>query len=146
MDHADDGNWQTAITAVEEAANAAFLERDLARLDRLFSDELLVNSPINRINDKKTLLELLGSGTIGHVYSKFEHELIRRDGDLVIVMGRDEVKNSASEPTLRRRFTNIWRKESSGWRLFVRHANVIAAPAQEAERSGDATHASSHSR
>jgi ketosteroid isomerase-like protein len=41
-------------------------------------------------------------------------------------MGSDTVKNSASEPTLRRRFTNIWRKEGDRWRLYVRHANVIA--------------------
>jgi hypothetical protein len=34
--------WQAELVAVEEAANTAFLERDLARLDQLFSEELLV--------------------------------------------------------------------------------------------------------
>jgi ketosteroid isomerase-like protein len=123
---AEDAAWKTDIAAVEQAANTAFLERDLEQLDALFSDELLVNSPINRINDKKKLLELLGSGAIGHVSSSFRHELMRRDGDLVIVMGADEVRNSAAEPTLHRRFTNIWRKEGDRWRLYIRHANVIA--------------------
>ena len=123
MQNAD---WQADIVAVEEAANTAFLERDLARLDELFSDELLVNSPINIVNTKPKLLELLGAGVIGHVSSAFKHELIRRDGDLVIVMGSDTVKETASEPSLRRRFTNIWRKEGDRWRLYIRHANVIA--------------------
>ena len=122
MQNAD---WQTEIVAVEDAANTAFLNRDLARLDQLFSDELLVNSPINIINNKPKFLELLGAGVIGHVSSSYKHELIRRDGDLVIVMGSDTVKNSPSEPTLRRRFTNIWRREGDCWRLYIRHANVI---------------------
>src|SRR5438105_9742524 len=97
MQNAD---WQTEIVAVEEAANTAFLNRDLARLDQLFSDELLVNSPINIINNKPKLIELLGAG--------------------VIVMGSDTVKSSPSEPTLRRRFTNIWRREGDCWRLYIR--------------------------
>ena len=121
-----DGNWQAEILAVEERANAAFLNRDLAQLEQLFSDELLVNSPINRVNDKKKLLELLGSGAIGHVSSTIRHELIRRDGDLVVVMGSDAVQDSPSAPVLQRRFTNIWRKEGDRWRLYIRHANVIA--------------------
>jgi hypothetical protein len=111
---------------VEEAANAAFLNRDFGRLDELFSDELLVNSPINIVNTKSKLLELLNTGVIGHVSSEFKHELIRRDGDLVIVMGSDTVKNSHTEPPLRRRFTNNWRREGERWRLYVRHANVVA--------------------
>jgi hypothetical protein len=36
------------------------------------------------------------------------------------------VQNSAQEPVLDRRFTNIWRREGDRWRLWVRHANVIA--------------------
>jgi len=46
-------NWQSEIASVEHDANRAFLDRDLARLDELFSDDLVVNSPINLINDKK---------------------------------------------------------------------------------------------
>jgi ketosteroid isomerase-like protein len=121
--HAD---WQAEIASLEDDANEAFLSRDLERLDELFSDELLVNSPVNRINDKKTLLQLLGTGVIGHVSTTIRHELIRRAGDLVIVMGSDEVKNSPTEPMLRRRFTNVWRREGDRWRLYIRHANVIA--------------------
>jgi len=126
LDNVQETDWRAEIAAVEEEANEAFLRRDLEKLDQLFSDDLVVNSPINRINDKKKLFELLGSGVIGHVSSTFEHELIRRDGELVLVMGSDRVKNSASEPTLHRRFTNIWRKEDGRWRLYIRHANVIA--------------------
>ena len=122
---AEDLDWKADIVGLEHRANEAFLKCDLEQLDKLFSDDLLVNSPMNRVNDKSTLLSLLGAGVIRHVFSAFEHEVIRRSGDLVVVMGSDEVKDSPSGPTVRRRFTNIWRKEAGGWRLYIRHANVI---------------------
>jgi ketosteroid isomerase-like protein len=95
----------------------------------------VVNSPINVVNDKRKILDLLGSGVIGHVSSTIEHELVRRDGDFVVVMGADAVRNTDAEPMLRRRFTNVWRREGDRWRLYVRHANIVAdAPAASATR------------
>ena len=120
-------DWETEIAGLEHAANDAFVARDLARLDQLFSDDLVVNSPINVVNDKRKILDLLGRGIIGHVASTIEHELIRRDGDLVVVMGADAVQNNDAEPMLRRRFTNVWRREGDRWRLYLRHANIVAA-------------------
>jgi len=38
----------------------------LARLDQLFSDELIVNSAINSINDEQKVLQLLGAGPCVH--------------------------------------------------------------------------------
>jgi len=35
---------------LEQRSTEAFLERDLRQLDALFSDELLINSPIDRIH------------------------------------------------------------------------------------------------
>jgi ketosteroid isomerase-like protein len=121
-----DSSWQAQIDAAEHDANQAFLHRDLARLDELFSDDLLVNSPIHRVHDKRTILDLLGRGVIGHVESVIRHEVVRRDGDLVIVMGADAVRNAPGEPTLHRRVTNVWRREGARWRLYIRHANIIA--------------------
>jgi ketosteroid isomerase-like protein len=119
-------DWQREIDTLEAEANRAFLERDLPRLEQLFSDDLVVNSPINRVNDKRTVLDLLGRGIIGHVSSVLRHELMRRDGDLVIVMGADTVRNTPDEPTIDRRFTNVWRREDDRWRLYIRQATVIA--------------------
>jgi len=40
-------------------------------------------------------------------------------------MGSDTVQDTPEAPTLRRRFTNVWRREGDAWRLFARHANII---------------------
>ena len=120
--------WRDEIAAIEQEANEAFLRRDLSRLDELFSDALLVNSPFNRVTDKRKVLELLGGGVIGHVSSSYEHEIIRKDGDLVIVMGSDTVRDTESAPLIHRRITNIWRRESGTWRLYLRQATILNPP------------------
>jgi ketosteroid isomerase-like protein len=122
--------WQQQIIALEDEAARAFLARDISRLDQLFSDQLIINSPINRVNDKRKVLELLANGVIGHVHCELRHEVFRRDGDLIIVMGSDVVRNAPGDPALLRRVTNIWRKEGDDWKLYIRHATIVG-PSQE---------------
>jgi ketosteroid isomerase-like protein len=122
---ASDGDWRAEITALEHEANQAFLDHNVDRLEQLFSDDLVVNSPINRVNDKQKVLELLRNRVIGHVSCRLQPELIRRDGNLIVVMGSDVVQNTPAEPTLLRRVTNVWRNEEQGWRLYIRHATIV---------------------
>ena len=54
-------------------------------------------------------------------------------GDWVIIMGLETVNPISDAPSaglvagqvVKRRFTNIGKKEAGTWRLFARHANVI---------------------
>jgi hypothetical protein len=55
-------NWENDIQALEEEHCRAFVGRDYDRLEGLWSDNLIVNSPINRVHDKKRVLELLRAG------------------------------------------------------------------------------------
>jgi len=119
--------WQAEIETLEHEATRAFLARDVARLDQLWSDHLLVNSPINRVHDKRTVLDLLAKGVIVHCALETAPELITRDGDLVIVMGSDRVQDLPDAPVFQRRFTNVWRQEAGAWRLYLRHANIVHA-------------------
>jgi hypothetical protein len=60
-------------------------------------------------------------------------EFVRVDGEFAAVMGLETVVPRADAPSaglvagqvIRRRFTNIWKKEGDTWRLYWRHANVI---------------------
>jgi hypothetical protein len=91
----------------------------------MFADELIVNSPLNRVTDKRQVLDLLGRGVIGHS-SYVEHvEAIRRQGDLVTVMGSDVITDRPEEKPVRRRFTNVWRARGGRWELIIRHATVV---------------------
>jgi hypothetical protein len=48
-------SWGEDIRAREEENSVAFLAADLATLDRLWTDDFLVNSPLNLVNDKRRL-------------------------------------------------------------------------------------------
>ena len=119
------GDWQREIAELEAVSCRAFLEQDVARLREIFADELLVNSPINRVHDKTTVLELLAKGVIRHTGMNQHIERMVRSGDVVIVMGRDAVTNPPDDARVERRFTNVWRMADGSWRLVARQATVV---------------------
>ena len=90
--------WEQEVRAREEENRLAFLAADIVTLDRLWTEDFLVNSPINEVNDKRRTLALLETGRIRHTTMAVEIE---------------------------RRFTNLWRIEGGEWRCFARHANVV---------------------
>jgi ketosteroid isomerase-like protein len=116
--------WDQDIRAREDENRAAFLAADLAALDRLWTDDFLVNSPINVVNGKRQTLALLEAGRIRHTSMTAEIEHMARRGDVVVVMGSDRVTDPPEGTITHRRFTNLWRLEGGSWRCFARHANA----------------------
>ena len=128
VDRAEDGtDWRRQIAALQEEGRKAFLAANILRLRSIFSDELLVNSPIHRVHDQEKVLELLERGVIRHSSSVEHIEAMERRGNLVVVMGEDVVTDPPKHEPVRRRFTNVWRADGDSWRLVVRHATPIAA-------------------
>jgi ketosteroid isomerase-like protein len=119
--------WRRQITALQEEGRRAFLAADVSRLRQIFADDLLVNSPIHRVHDKSQVLDLLERGVVRHSSSVEHIETMKRQGDLVTVMGYDVVTDPPDEKPVRRRFTNVWRADGDSWRLIVRHATPMAS-------------------
>ena len=120
-------DWEQEIRTLEEQGRVAFLAGDTATLDAIDgTSRLLVNSPLNLVNDKAKVLDLLGKGLIRHTRDDVEIEHIARYGDVVAVMGRDTVDGPPSNTLTHRRFTNIWQLQNGAWRMIARHAQVIA--------------------
>ena len=118
----DSADWQRQIADLQEEGRKAFQARDIARLRQIFADELIVNSPIHRVHDKSTVLDLLERGVIQHTSSVEHIEAVKRLGDLVTVMGHDVVTNPPDDRPVHRRFTNVWRAHGDTWQLLIRHA------------------------
>jgi Domain of unknown function (DUF4440) len=118
-------DWEQEIRTLEEQGRVAFLAGDIPPLDAMWDDRLLVNSPLNIVNDKAKVLDLLGKGLIRHTRDDVQIEHIVRYGDIVVVMGGDTVDGPPSNVLTHRRFTNIWQLQDGSWRLIARHAQVI---------------------
>lgn len=122
---------EEAIRQLEEQERQAVLDGDTAALERLWSEEFIVNNPQNRVTaSRDDALTLVRRGLIRYAGFERRIEAIRFNDDLAIVMGAETVEPVGDAPragtVVERRFTNIWRKKESTWRMIARHANVIA--------------------
>ena len=118
--------WEQDIRALEEAGRVAFLAADTETLAAMWDDQLLVNSPLNIINDKARVLDLLKSGRIRHTFDEVVIEQVARYDDVVVVMGRDRVDGPPHGAVMDRRFTNVWQLQDGAWKMISRHAQIVA--------------------
>ncbi len=122
---------EATILVREEQNRVAALNRDYDALEDIWSEQLMVNNPGNQVAPNRDAVFAIFRSGVAH-YSSYETniESVRIDGDIAIVMGGETVMPIGNAPragqTVRRRFTNIWRNEAGTWRLWARHANVIA--------------------
>jgi len=121
--------WEREIRGLEEEARLAFLRADADTLTGLWADDFTVNSPLERVNEKGQVLDLLQAGLIRHTSCECEIEHISRHGDVVVVMGRDRVTDPPEGHVTRRRYTNIWQLQDGHWRTIARHAQVVSREA-----------------
>ena len=126
------------VRALDDQERVATRSRDLATMERLWSEQLTVNAPNNRVvvGRRAVLDTFVHSGIINFKTFDRQIEFIRADGRFVFIMGLETVTPLSDAPsaglvagrTITRRFTNIWKNEGGTWRLFARHANVIPSP------------------
>ena len=104
------------VRSLDDQERAAALERDVAALKRLWSEEFVVNAPNNQVvaGRRAVLDTFVASGVIN--FSRFDRdiEFIRADGPFVIIMGLETIQpfsdatgaGLAAGQTIHRRFTN----------------------------------------
>ena len=136
---------EDVIRQLEEQERQAVLQQDFAALERLWAEEFIVNNPQNQISPSRdAVLALVQRGLIRYAAFERRIESIRFNTDIAIVMGAETVEPVGDAPRaggkVERRFTNIWRRHETTWRMIARHANVIApAPGQSARGAMEAT-------
>lgn len=118
-------SWNDHVRQIEEECRLAFLAQDIDRLRQHWSDDLFVNSPMNRVNDRSQVLGLLERGVIRHESLEQHIEVISKHDDTIIVMGHDRVKNAPDGPVITRRFTNVWSLTDGALKLIARQATPI---------------------
>lgn len=130
-----DASAESVVSALDDQERLAALNRDVPELKRLWSEDFTVNAPNNRVvvGRQGNLDAFVRSGIINFTTFDRSIEFIRVDDPFAVIMGLETVVPKEDAPSVglvagqqvHRRFTNIWRKEGSTWRLYWRHANVI---------------------
>lgn len=122
----------TTVRSLDDQERTAALQHDGRALERLWSDNLVVNAPRNEVVvGKRAVLDIVLRNRLASFERRVEY--MRVDGDLAVIMGSETVRSLADVPAAglrdgqvtRRRFTNIWKREGGSWRLGIRHAHVV---------------------
>jgi hypothetical protein len=109
----------------------ALLQNDIATLNYLWSDDLVVTNPFNRFINKQQVIEMTESGTLAFTSYDRQIEYIRIYGETAVVAGNETVGWAGRLPltgqTSNLRFTGIWMIQEGQWKEVARHANLIVA-------------------
>jgi ketosteroid isomerase-like protein len=118
------------ITKLDNLEREAVIKADTGALLRLWSPDILINNPQNRISTRAQVLSRIRQGLLD--YTSFERTIEKLSiiGDIVVVMGQ-EVLHPARKAdyvgkTVTRRFTNVWMQQAGTWRLVARQATIVS--------------------
>lgn len=120
------------VMSVRAGIGPAMRAKDTAALEHIWSPEMKVNSPGNKVMDRATVLSLLQDDHIKYSAFKDVIESSSIFRDLVIFMGHEELTEAvgpdAGKPKIRR-YTDVWQRNATGsWMLIARQATYIATP------------------
>lgn len=114
----------------------------MTALRSLLSRDLVVSDPSNTIRHRDDLVDLFAGGQVAYreIDLRVDHvEALGRD--LAVVVGWEiTVPDALPEDTglgdtlgrpLRRRFTNVFRREGGAWRLLVKQSTITAVGGPE---------------
>ncbi len=120
------------VRAAQEAIGVAMRAKDVTALEKIWSPEMKVNSPGNKVMDRATVLALLQEGQIKYSAYSNTVEATSVFENMVIVMGHEDLTEAAGADAGKpktRRYTDVWRRAQGGpWMLIARQATYIAAP------------------
>lgn len=120
-----------AALAARARLDAAFAAQDVEAVAAASAADLVVNTPANRVARRETVIGFFKAGRMNYESADVTIEDLDARGDHVVIMGEEVVKPKETAPnagkTVRRRFTDVWRKESDGqWRLTIRQATITS--------------------
>ena len=118
------------VRLLDQAAAKAILERDEAAIDIYFAPNAVTNNPRSGLTyGNEGVKTLMRSGVIN--YASFERtiEHVELHGNTAVVMGNENFQMAAKDgkpgQIIKRRYTNIWMKSGSKWKIIARHANIV---------------------
>lgn len=117
--------------AARAKLDEAFAAQDIEAVSALSAQDLIVNTPANLVARREMVLAFFKAGRMNYESAEETIEAVDARENQVVVMGAEVVQPRVGAPnsgkTVRRRFTDVWRRDPDGkWRLTIRHATITS--------------------
>ena len=127
---ADDPNVSEVLAQRQRGIEAMMSGTMSADTER-YSSTFVANTPSNAVVPGEEMLKLFAAGTVSYQHVEMNIEYAGSHGpDMVVLMGEEIVVPGEGAPNagkrIRRRFTDVFRREGGEWRHDLRHANVVS--------------------
>lgn len=118
------------IRKLDSTQKEAYFKKDTLALFKLFSPNVVVHGPSNKIENLEDLLVRIRRGGSNREYYERIVEKVTFADNIAIVMGNETTKPTGiadnAGKIVKRRFTNIWMKNEKGWQLVARQSTIIS--------------------
>ena len=126
------------VLAIQDQLHQFGIEGDATSFGALISEDFVASDPSNTIRHRNEIVALVSSGRLQYESIETSIDFARQiDDDLVVIMGTEstlqsavpadgDLESVATSHKLKRRFTNVYRKEQGKWRLLIKQSTIIA--------------------
>ena len=130
------GAEQREIERLEQEEAQAMRAADVATLQKLWADDLIVNSTANLIAGKQILLEMIRNGLLRLQTYERRPVRIAPFGDLIVSTGNEvsQLVTHAAEYKMFVSYMNVWTKRGGSWQLVARHVGMIERTGPQSPR------------
>ena len=126
---------QAKITAERSAIRKAIAARDVAVLNRYWSPDLIVNSPLNTIVSRSQVIDAMNHGYLNYSVESVPEYFTVTDGT-AILMSREEMVPADGRMAgkhLIRRATDIYQRSGEDWLLVASQATFVGFDANPSD-------------
>ncbi len=117
------------IRGLEDRRYKAMIDGDAATLGELLAEDLIYTHSSARLDDKKSYIVSITSGTLKYRKVSRHDETIRVSGDAALITGRVEIDAvlAGAERHLVSRYLNVWLKRGGRWQLAAWQSTPVPA-------------------
>lgn len=118
---------EAEIRRIEIEWGDAFLQRDIAALDRIIDDEYILTDPLGQVRDKTESIDAIKSSDVRFESTESDNIKVAINGDTAVVTARSTFRGCYKgwNMTGRYQYTDVFVKRSGVWRAVVSHITPL---------------------
>ena len=118
---------EAEIRRIEIEWGDAFLQRDLATLDRIIDDEYLLTDPLGEVRDKTESIAAITRSDVQFESTESDNIKVAINGDTAVVTARSTFRGRYKGWNMagRYQYTDVFVKRSGSWRAVVSHITPL---------------------